>query len=251
MSGQTNSVLSLTNIQSQLAGNFSVVVSNTLGSALSRTAKLAIRAANDSFGSPVLIQAVGGRTLSSNAEATKEPLEPNHAGATGGKSVWFLWQAPTSSTVSLDTIGSSFDTVLAVYIGSSLGSLVVVAADDDGAGFQGNSRLSFQATQGTSYRIAVDGYSTSGGIASGSGGIILNLSMAQPVMGAPQMSQQQVFQFQANGTVGRLVALETSSDLRSWSPVATNVVPEDGVLSFLDGQASSVTRRFYRTRILP
>lgn len=249
MSGQTNPVLSLTNIQSQFAGNYSVMVSNTLGSALSRTAKLSVRASNDSFGSPLLIPAVGGRTFSSNADATKEPLEPNHAGAIGGKSVWFLWQAPTSGSVNVDTIGSSFDTVLAVYVGSALGSLAVVAADDDGAGFQGNSRLSFQATQGTSYRIAVDSYSS--GIGGGSGGVILNLLAAQPVLGGQQMSQQRVFQFQANGPVGRQVALESSIDLTSWSPVATNVVPEEGVLSFLDVQATGVTRRFFRTRVLP
>src|SRR5207249_1437574 len=54
-----------------------------------------------------------------NQNATKELGEPNHAGNSGGHSVWWQWKSPVTATVTLDTIGSSFDTLLAVYTGTS------------------------------------------------------------------------------------------------------------------------------------
>ncbi|MCI0551019.1 MAG: hypothetical protein L0287_08690, partial [Anaerolineae bacterium] len=50
-----------------------------------------------------------------------------------------------------------FDTVLAIYSGSSVGSLSPVVSNDDvGSGLQ--SSLTFSAIAGVIYRIAVDGY---------------------------------------------------------------------------------------------
>src|SRR5216110_2970325 len=51
----------------------------------------------------------------SNVGATREPGEPNHAHLAGGRSVWWSWTPPRDGTVVIDTIGSAFDTVLAVY----------------------------------------------------------------------------------------------------------------------------------------
>lgn len=84
--------------------------------------------------------------------ATKEPGEPAHVGNPGGASVWYSWTAPTSAPYSLQACGNFVQTLLAVYTGSSVGSLTPVAADD-----QSCSRLGFTATAGTTYRIAVDG----------------------------------------------------------------------------------------------
>jgi hypothetical protein len=70
--------------------------------------------------------------------------------------------------VEVDTIGSSFDTLLSVYTGSSLSALSLVAEADEG-GTNHSSRLSFFATAGTPYAIAVDGFDAD------SGSIVLNL----------------------------------------------------------------------------
>jgi uncharacterized membrane protein YgcG len=94
----------------------------------------------------------------SNRFASKESGEPDHAGDPGGHSLWFKWTAPRSGTVSVDTCGSSFDTLLAVYTGSALNALTPVASSDDGSGkCSPGSRVSFPATANTVYRIAVDG----------------------------------------------------------------------------------------------
>jgi hypothetical protein len=112
---------------------------------------------NDKFGAAATITSAQGTTNGTNIRATKETGEPNHVGNAGGASVWYSWTAPSSGSVTIDTIGSTFDTVLAVYTGSSVGSLASVASDHDSAG-NGASRVTFAATSGTTYRIAVDGF---------------------------------------------------------------------------------------------
>jgi len=83
------------------------------------------------------------------------PDEPKHAGATDvAGSLWWNW-SPASDTLALiDTTGSTVDTVLAVYTGNSLASLTQVAAAND-LGQSKQAYVSFAATRGGTYRIAV------------------------------------------------------------------------------------------------
>jgi hypothetical protein len=112
--------------------------------------------ANDAFAAAA---ALSGRVVSSsgnNKDATKEPGEPDHADESGGASVWYRWTAPTDGTATVSTCDSPvLDTVLAVYTGDSVDALDEVDANDDSCGLQ--SKVSFDAEQGTTYRIAVDG----------------------------------------------------------------------------------------------
>jgi hypothetical protein len=112
-------------------------------------------ARNDAFASCEPLDGPSGTVRGSILRMTAEASEPLHAGITGGNSAWFCWTASASGGVSFDTVGSDFDTLLAVYTGSSLEGLTAVASDDDGAG-NGTSRVSFTATAGTTYHIAVD-----------------------------------------------------------------------------------------------
>lgn len=100
-------------------------------------------------------------TLNSS-KATKEAVEPNHGGVVGGRSLWFYWVAPSNGVWTFDTAGSSFDTTLAVYTGTAVTNLTVVAGSDDTQGFTFSS-VSFTAVSNTVYRIAVDGYNGAGG----------------------------------------------------------------------------------------
>ncbi len=52
-----------------------------------------------------------------NLGATKQTGEPDHAGNSGGSSVWYSWTAPSSGTVTVDTCGSGFNTLLGIYTG--------------------------------------------------------------------------------------------------------------------------------------
>src|SRR5664279_1501523 len=115
--------------------------------------------ANDNFDSATVITGVSGATFGNSVGATKEPGEPNHAGNAGGASVWFRWVAPANGTVTFNTEGSSFDTLLGVYIGTSVSALSPVASNDD-VQYPADltSAVTFDAVSGTEYRIAVDGY---------------------------------------------------------------------------------------------
>ena len=118
--------------------------------------------ANDMFATATVISGAAGTTSGTNVAATKQAGEPNHAGNSGGKSVWYRWTAPATRAVTIDTVGSAFDTVLAVYTGTAVSALSGLG-DDDGAGST-LSRVRFGATAGTTYQIAVDGKVGSGAL---------------------------------------------------------------------------------------
>lgn len=129
---------------------------------------------NDNFVNRISLGSNSGATTGTNLNASKEKGEPNHY-SSGGKSVWWSWTAPASSTVRIDTNGSSFDTLLAVYTGTSLTQLTKIAEDDD-SGNGSQSQVIFDCVAGTTYQIAVDGYSGA------SGNITLNIDIGAVVM---------------------------------------------------------------------
>jgi hypothetical protein len=149
--------------------------SGTSGFSAADAGKRAIGApANDNFVNAQVITGSSATASGSNVGATKEAGEPEHAGNAGGKSVWYTWTAPTSGKVTIDTGGSSFDTLLAVYTGTSVSTLTAVpggANDDNPSGGTLTSKVSFNVIAGATYQIAVDGY---GGV---SGSITLHLSL--------------------------------------------------------------------------
>jgi hypothetical protein len=138
---------------------------------------------NDNFASAQTISGCSGSVNGTNAGATKESGEPNHLSSTpdssggGTRSVWYRWQSPSTSTVTISTAGSTFDTVLGVYTGSSVSSLSVVGQHDDVSGTEKTSAVTFNATAGMTYMIAVDGYNN-GGAGGDVGSITLNWNVA-------------------------------------------------------------------------
>ena len=111
---------------------------------------------NDHFAG-VTISGPDGTVPGTNTGATGQPGEPNIAGRAADMSVWYSWVAPESGPTSFNLRDANFDTLLGVFTGNSLSSLVSVASNDD---FNGTtrSRVTFHATANTWYRIAVDGY---------------------------------------------------------------------------------------------
>ncbi|HSJ87916.1 MAG TPA: matrixin family metalloprotease [Anaerolineales bacterium] len=75
----------------------------------------------------------------------------------GKKSVWYKYTAGSTLQISLDTIGSDYDTYIAVWTGNSLTNLNIVGCDDDrDADLQ--SQLVYTAVAGTTYYIEIAGY---------------------------------------------------------------------------------------------
>jgi len=132
--------------------------------------------ANDMFASAQVIATTSGSATGTTTAATKESGEPNHVGYAGGHSIWYQFTAANGGTATIDTFGSAFDTLLAVYTGNTVNALTSVAANDDTSpGLQ--SRVQFATTAGTTYRVAIDGY---GGA---SGGVTISWTL--PAAGPP------------------------------------------------------------------
>lgn len=121
-----------------------------------------VGAANDNLANAPLLTAETNFVTGTSEGATREPGEPNHG--VGGRSVWWSWTSPFTGSASIDTTGSTFDTLLAVYTGNSISNLQLVADNDDQGDFGVvTSFLVFRAIAGETYRIAVDGFEGASG----------------------------------------------------------------------------------------
>lgn len=120
----------------------------------------------DTFAGATVISGASGSVTESNVGAGTEVGEPTPSvnGPVFG-TLWFRYTPVSAGTLTLDTQGTTatgaapVDTVLAVYVGADLASLVEVAADDDSGGPDPlgpspfTSLLSMAVDAGTTYHI--------------------------------------------------------------------------------------------------
>lgn len=137
--------------------------------------------ANDSFADAIVLNGPIATATGSNVGATK-PFGPNGEpsigpglGNFGGASVWWRWTATASGTTTVDTDGSSFNTLLGVFSGPAVNQLTLAAGNDD---FEGNSwsKVTFEAVAGTTYHLMVDGFRSGPGFGTpATGNIVLHV----------------------------------------------------------------------------
>jgi hypothetical protein len=148
------------------------VATNVAGTSLlsnitnSVTPHAATGPANDNFANAQVIGAASGTVTATNVGASKEVGEPDHAGNPGGASIWYVWTAPPGyNFVTFTTCGSSVDTLLGEYQGSSVDALAPLNSAHANATCPGGS-LQVQASishdipaaGGVTYYIAIDGF---------------------------------------------------------------------------------------------
>ena len=108
-----------------------------------------------------VVRGYNGSQIFNTTLATTDPAEPPHCGVTGGASYWLMYQPPTNGTITLDTIGSTYDTVMEAYTFNgalaSYADLISVACDNDGVASQGASRVTFPVLKTRQYIVVVDG----------------------------------------------------------------------------------------------
>jgi hypothetical protein len=116
---------------------------------------------NGSAASAGVSRGYNGTQIFNTTYATPDPAEPQHCGLAGGASFWYAYQPPANGTMTLDTIGSSFDTFLAVYTFdlpfTGYADLISIVCDDNGAGTNGAARLEFAAPRNRQFLVVVDG----------------------------------------------------------------------------------------------
>jgi hypothetical protein len=114
--------------------------------------------ANDNFASATVLPGSSGSVTGTNDGAGTESGEPGHPLGPYA-SVWYSWTAPASGDVTFSTCGSSFDTEIGAYDGSAVNALTLITDDDDGFDCGNKGEIEFNAQNGTTYHVAVDGFS--------------------------------------------------------------------------------------------
>lgn len=118
----------------------------------------------DNFADRILLTGSSFDITASNIDATRESGEPLHFSAPSRKTLWWSWTAPSNGTVEISTArsklptGGPLDTVLVVYVGTSLSGLTQIAGNDNENSSTVTSFVSFQCTSGTTYQIMVSGF---------------------------------------------------------------------------------------------
>ncbi len=88
---------------------------------------------------------------------TSQISDPVTCGESPGQTLWWKYKPTVSGHYQFNTHGSSFDTVLGVYLGNTPGALTQVACNDD-SGIGATSLVGAQLTAGQTYYIVVDGF---------------------------------------------------------------------------------------------
>ena len=114
---------------------------------------------NDDFADAQVISTLPASPSVDNRAASKETGEPEHAGFALGHTVWYEWTAPKSGLVSAETCTAEHsNTAIAIYTGTAVNALSEVASNDNAEGLcHSESELRFEASEGTTYKIALDG----------------------------------------------------------------------------------------------
>ena len=148
--GANSPSLNIPSVQAGDQGSYTVVIENPIGALTSNPAGLGvilpqISSGNSAASVPPPIEAAEGTFDGGNNSAGGGLLSRKNAPPSTGEERWFSWKAPSTGIVTFSTVGSTFDTELAVFTGTP-GNLKDVGSDDDRGGFFA-SEVKFNAIQ--------------------------------------------------------------------------------------------------------
>lgn len=223
--GVTTSAVSFT---AAAGTSYEIAVDGKHGATGLTLLNLSAAPANDFFATPVTLTGISAHVTATNAQCTREPGEPLILGNAGGTSLWYQWTAPKTGRFAVSAFTLDFDPFVAVYTGTALNALTLVAANDN-SGFDGSqpqSVCAFDALAGTTYRITVDAKPLSaGGSATGEFTLSLtdalwqastgNSSLAgDAITGAPAVAPDGSIYFGVSGNEHTIYALNADGSLK-------------------------------------
>jgi hypothetical protein len=192
--------------------------------------------ANDLFANRRHIQGTSLTITGSTVNASSEFGEPGLPGLAPWATGWYSWTAPASGRVSL--IDHESLTTSAVFVGSALGTLFRVA--------EGAAVLHFYALAGTTYQIAVAGYSEPE--------IDFSLQLLAPPSppsinnGGSTLLGGGSFRFIIAGANGQSFAVQASTNLIDWNTLLIDTMQTTSFV-FDDLEPATYPHKFYR--VLP
>jgi len=200
--------------------------------------------ANDLFVNAIPLAGDSGSVSAITTNATKEFNEPDHAGNSGGKSVWWSFTPSVDGLLDLTTTNSTFDTLLAVYTGDSVTTTTVRAFNDD-SGANSFSALSVAVRANTTYHIAVDGFDGASGVAylgyAFTTGAVFNFTIGSDTGGHVSPASGSVV---SNSTVVITAVPDAFFEFDSWTGAFFST---DNPLSLVVNSNVSLTAHFHKT----
>ncbi len=193
---------------------------------------------NDNFANRLRLSGPTPIAVTNLSAATSEQGEPNHAGASAGKSLWWTWTAPSTGIVNFSVYGSyapdsqTQTRTLAVYTGASVSGLTEVASSDSRIGTlpaslqpltHVNASFNAPVTAGVTYQIAVD----STGVSGDTGATVLAINCPPTILSSAS----------ANAVVGSsfTYTIAASNDPSGFAaaglPAGLSLNPTTGVIS--------------------
>ncbi len=171
-------------------------------------------AANDSFAQQVTLVGPTVSAIGYNTAATREALEP----ATYERTIWWNWTSPAAGQAIIDLTGSdAISKRVTVWTGGLVSSLAAVAT----SAAANAPQVTFTATAGQTYRIAVGNTSTNAG-----GSIVMTIAgpPGQAGSSVPSVTIDSALRVRWFAANGLRYQVQKSLDLSTWTNAGALIV---------------------------
>jgi hypothetical protein len=182
-------------------------------------------------------------TTGSTTEGGEEPI----CGVLGGASEWITFVAEETGRLFLNTDGSSYDTVMAIFRRNPTNSALLqeLACDNNGGIDHRDSSTNVFVQAGQTNFIVVDG------VNGASGTLRLNYALVTSSrLRSVGFTPQRAHIVQVSTHAGARFSIQTSTTLTNWTTILTTNTPLS-LFQFIDDASIREPRRFYRALMLP
>jgi hypothetical protein len=193
-----------------------------------------------------VVSSFTGTQVFNTGGSSTDPTE-TICGVIGGSSEWLSFVPQATGTLFLNTDGSSYDTVMAVFRRSPTNSAILeLLACDNNSGTNGKSSALFVPVKaGVTNYIDVDGVGGASGI------LQLNYSLATTaiikLLDPTPLGQQHLL---VSSRTNAHFAIQATADMFNWVSLVTTTAPT-GVFDYVDSASTNNVRRCYRVLLLP
>ncbi|MEY2410561.1 MAG: hypothetical protein QOF48_3231, partial [Verrucomicrobiota bacterium] len=206
----------------------------------------ALAPAGGGFQPAAVVRGYTGSQTFNSTNARSDITESSICGVAGGASEWITFVMEETGTLFINTEGSSYDTVIAMFQRNPTNFLQLqMLACDNNSGADGHdSSLNVPVEAGKTNYLMVDGVNGLGGI------LKLNVTLVTRASITSQGFVNRAHKLRVNTHANARLAIQSSSDLIHWITLLTTNSPGNTV-DFIDTGSLDSPRRFYRTQMFP